>query len=247
MNRSPLLAVFLLLVVLLPAAGWAQAGAVATARDLLARYHEDLGRIDRARDLLEDDLRRERTPEALTLLARAWFEWGDVRARTPEEKLAAYDRGREAGRRAVELAPRSEEARVWYLNNTGRWGQTKGVVRSLFLLPTIREELEAIFALNPRSVRGHLFAGNLFLEVPPLLGGDREKSEHHFKRGLEVDPHLTALRLGLARLYIHTGRHALARPELRRVLDERHPSDLADWTVKVRPRARQLLESLASQ
>lgn len=244
MKRALLLAVLSALVLAFPAPGRAQASVAATARGLLARYHEDVTRLDRARDLLEDALRRERTPETLTLLAEVCFQWGDVRARTSDEKLAAYDRGREVGRRAVELAPRSEEAHVWYLINTGRWGQSHGVVRSLFLLPTIREELETIFALNPRSLRGHLFAGNLFLEVPVLLGGDRAKAADHFKRGLQIDPRLTALRLGLARLYIHTGRPELARPEIQRLLDERAPTDLADWTIKERPRARQLLESL---
>src|SRR5256885_6759694 len=62
--------------------------------------------------------------------------YGDVRARTTEEKLEAYDRGRQAAQRAMELAPKSAAARFWYGTNTGRWGQTKGVLRSLFLLPS---------------------------------------------------------------------------------------------------------------
>jgi tetratricopeptide (TPR) repeat protein len=211
---------------------------------LLATYHEDPARIDQARDLLEAELARERTVDTLIMLSRVYFLYGDVRATTPEARLAAYARGRELGQRAVELAPRSEEAHLWYAINTGRWGQTKGVLRSLFLLPTVREELDIIFQLNPRSVRGHALAGNVFLEVPPLLGGDRKKAEEHFRKALELEPRFTAARVDLARLLIAAGRHAEARQELLRVIRETAPADVAGWTVKDLPRARELLESL---
>ncbi|OLC12849.1 MAG: hypothetical protein AUH29_15185 [Candidatus Rokubacteria bacterium 13_1_40CM_69_27] len=213
-------------------------------RALIARYHEDPARIDRARDLLEEELKRERQVETLVLLSRIYFLYGEIRATTDEDKLAAYARGRELGQRAVELAPRSEEAHVWYAINTGRWGQTKGVMRSLFLLPTLREELNTIFGLNPRSVRGHALAGNVFFEVPALFGGDRKKAEEHYRQGLAIDPRFTVIRNDLARLLIATGRQAEARRELERVIGEKAPTSIADWTVKDLPRARTLLESI---
>jgi Tfp pilus assembly protein PilF len=80
--------------------------------------------------------------------------------------------------------------------------------------------------------------------VPRLVGGDRARAEEFFKKGLEIDPRFTVLRVDLARLYIATGRYAEARRELTRVLDERAPRIVADWTVKDAPRARTLLESI---
>ena len=50
------------------------------ARALLARYHEDPARIDRARDLLEAALKTERRVDTLVALSRACFLAGDVRA-----------------------------------------------------------------------------------------------------------------------------------------------------------------------
>ncbi|MGH6885667.1 MAG: tetratricopeptide repeat protein [Geminicoccales bacterium] len=243
-SRLALLAVVLALAALPPTAGGADAPAERQARDLIARYHEDPTRLDRARDILEMAVKQERRVETLILLARVYFLVGDVRATTPEAKLAAYDRGRELGQRAVELAPRSEEAHLWYAINTGRWGQGRGVVRSLFLLPTVREELEIIFTLNPKSVRGHALAGNVLFEVPGLLGGDRTKAEEHYRKALQIDPRFTVVRVDLARLLISAGRHDEARRELTRVIDERAPTHLADWTVKDAPRARALLDSI---
>jgi tetratricopeptide (TPR) repeat protein len=244
MLPRPLTTAVVALVVLASASSVSAQSAAETARRLIARYHEDPRRLDQARALLEKELTRDRQVELMALLSRVYFLIGEVRATTDEDKLAAYARGREIGQRAVELAPRSEDAHVWYAINTGRWGQTKGVMRSLFLLPTVREELDVIFAINPRSVRGHALAGNVLFEVPPLVGGDRKKAEEHYRKGLEIDPRFTVLRVDLARLLIAAGRQAEARRELERVVSETAPTSPADWTIKDLPRARTLLESL---
>ena len=48
----------------------------------------------------------------------------------------------------------------------------------------------------------------------------------------------------LARLLIKRGKYDEARQELQRVLDEKEPRFLADWTVKHTKRARELLDSI---
>ena len=115
------------------------------------------------------------------------------------------------------------------------------------LLPTVREEIETILALNPQSARGRALAGNVLMEVPGFAGGDRARAEKQFRWGIEADPHFTALRVDLARLLIAGGREDEARQELTRVVEERTPTNVADWTVKDRPRARELLESLRAK
>src|SRR5207248_10090338 len=70
------------------------------ARALLEHYHEDLGHLDRARDLLAAAAERQPDATVVTDLSRTWFLIGEFRARGDSERLAAYDRGREAGRRA---------------------------------------------------------------------------------------------------------------------------------------------------
>jgi tetratricopeptide (TPR) repeat protein len=237
-----IVAAFAVLIIL--AASAAADTPAQAARGLIARYDEDPARLDRAREMLETAITKERRVDSLITLSYVYFLVGEVRAQTSDEKLTAYDRGREIGKRAIELAPREEEAHLWYAINTGRWAQTKGVLRSLFLLPTVKEEIETILELNPRSVRGRALAGNVFMEVPGFAGGDRAKAEDQFRRGIEHDPHFTAIRVDLARLLIASGRYDEARKELTRVIEERTPTNVADWTVKDRPRARELLESL---
>ena len=217
---------------------------VEAARALVARYHEDQANIDRARDLLETALAKDRQVDTMIMLSYVQFLWGDLRARNDDEKLAAYDRGRQLGERAVELAPKNPEAHVWYGINTARYGQTRGIMRSLFLLPTVQREIDTILSLDPKNTRGHSLAGNVYMTLPRVAGGDMARAEEHFKKGLAIDPHVTVLRVDLARLYIATGRYAKARQELTRVLEERAPRIVADWTVRDAPRARALLDSI---
>jgi tetratricopeptide (TPR) repeat protein len=215
-----------------------QLNAVAT------RYHEDPARLDTLREGLEQAVRDDPDAANFTALSRVSFIWGDVRAKTDEEKLAAYERGRASGRRAIELEPKAFLGHLWYAINTARWGQTKGVARSLFLLPTVRDEIRVLLELAPDVAAVHALAGNVDYEVPGPLGGDIDRAEATFRRGLQLDPSFTGIRVGLAKVLIKKGQPAEARRELQTVLDEKDPSNLADWTVKDMPDARRLLESI---
>jgi len=217
---------------------WAQPPLGAELDTVATRYHENPARLDAIRDALEQSVRAEAHMANLVALARVSFIWGDIRATTSEQKLEAYDRGREAARRVLELAPKSAAAHFWLATNTACWGQTKGVLRSLFLLPTVQEEIRIVLDLDPRFTAVYLLAGNVYYEVPGLLGGDLRKAEEMFRRGLEQDPKCTGMRVGLGKTLIKLGRVAEGRRELQAVLDERAPTSLADWTLKDSRRGR---------
>jgi len=236
------LLVALLLAAAVPA--WAQSPLVAELRAWAIRYHENPQKIDELRAALEEAAQADADLDTLLALSQVSFIYGDVRAKTPEEKLEAYDRGRQIARRAVDLAPRSAAARFWYGANTGRWGQTKGVMRSLFLLPTVKDSLEAALELDPAFAPAYALGGSIYYEVPSFVGGDLDRSEAMFRRGLELDPHYTNMRVGLARTLWKKGRATDARREALAVLDEKAPSNPADWTVKDVPQAKALLEQI---
>ena len=223
---------------------WAESPLVTAVRRSMASYHENPSRLDGLRADLAAAVKTDPSVDTLVALAHICFVWGDIRARTPEEKLEVYEQGRQAAKRAVELAPRSVLAHFWYATHTGRWAQTRGVMRSLFLLSTVRQESETVLQLDPTFAPGYALAANLYYEVPSLLGGDLDRAEQMFRRGLALAPRFTAMRVGLAKTLIRKGRLAEARTELQAVLDEKAPDNLADWTMKDSRRARELLESI---
>ena len=219
-------------------------GPVAEAWALFQGFHEDLARIDRARAILEDAVHRDPALDALLLLAWVHLAWADLRAKSVEDKLAGYERGRDVAKRAIDLAPRSPEAHLWYAANLGRWAIAKGKLRAAFLLSTLREEIDAVLALDPNHVGGLALAGSFYLETPGLLGGDLGRAEAYERKALALDPHFTRARVELAKVLIERGRYAEARRELQQVLDETQPSYLADWAIRHKPTAARLLAQI---
>ena len=230
-----------------PGAAVVQAATPAeTARAMLRQYQDDPARIDRARDLLEAHLARGGVGDLPTLLvlARAWFLFAEERARSEDDRIAAYARARDYAKRATDLSPRSADAHLWYAITLGSWSQAKGLLRSALAFRELRREVDVVLRLDPDNIEAHIMAGSIARELPVVLGGDRKEAEAHFKTAQRLDPRLTGVRIELAQLYINMGRYAEARQELEAVLAERAPTDRPRWTLKEAPRARQLLESI---
>jgi tetratricopeptide (TPR) repeat protein len=230
------------------ATAWAGSPLVNEFQAFSTRYNENPKKIDELKAGLEKAAESQVADvDTLLALAQVCFMYGDVRATTEDEKRAAYDRGRQAAKRAIELAPRSAPAQFWYGTNTGRWGQTMGIMRSLFLLPTVKEAMQAAIAIDPAYAPAYALGGSIYSEVPSYAGGDLDRSEAMFRKGLELDPRYTNMRLGLARTLLKKGRNADARRELEAVLGEKAPSNPADWAVKDVPQAKAILATLGDR
>jgi tetratricopeptide (TPR) repeat protein len=244
---AALLALLLLTPVAAARAATPPSAALLEAYRNLTTFHEDLARIDRARDLLEAEVARAPSLEALLLLAWAHLLWADFRAPTHEAKLASYERGRDVAKRAIELNPKSPEAHLWYAANLGRWATTKGKLNAAFLLGTLKQEVHTILDLDPNHVPGLALAGSVYLEIPYMFGGDIPRAEGYLNKALSLDPHFTRARLELARCLIERGRYAEAREQLKQVIEERNPSYVADWVMRHRPVAERLLAEIRTK
>jgi tetratricopeptide (TPR) repeat protein len=228
----------------LTARAGAQSPWVAELQAIWTRYHEDPSRLFAIRDGLEEAIKTDRHVDNLVALAWVSYIIGDLPMSTQGQKLQAYDRGRRAAKQAIELNPKSVGGHFWHGVNTARWGQTNGIIRSLFLLPTVQDEIKIVLDLDPNFSPVYNLAGNVYLEVPRLLGGDLNLAEELFRKGIGQDPRDTAIRIGLAKVLIAKKRIPEARKELEAVLAERSPRSLADWTLKDVKEARQLLDSI---
>jgi tetratricopeptide (TPR) repeat protein len=220
---------------------------VQEAWKMLTTFHEDRTRLDRAREMLEGEIARAPTLNALLLLSWTHLAWADYRASTTDAKLASYERGRDVAKRAIDLAPRSPEAHLWYAANLGRWAITKGKLHAAFLLSTLRSEIDTILELDPNHVPGLALAGSFYLETPAMFGGDVPRAEGYLRKALNLDPHFTRARIELSRCLIELRRYDEARVELKRVLDERQPSYPADWVMRHRPTAERLLSEMRAR
>src|SRR5512145_2720837 len=99
--------------------------AVAAARALLTAWHEDPGRIDCARALLESAVAADPAPDTLVELARVWFLTGEFRAREEAKRAAAYERGSATAQRAVAAAPHNDRAHLYLAISNGRLAELR--------------------------------------------------------------------------------------------------------------------------
>ena len=142
------------------------------------------------------------------------------------------------------MAPKSIPAHFWYATNTARLGQAQWGPRGLFYLPRVREEIKIILDLDPGYAPVYALAGNVEYEVPRLFGGDLDRAEIMFRKGLKLDSRFTALRVGLGKTLIKRRRLTEARLELQAVLDEKEPRYPADWVMKDSKDARDILGAM---
>jgi tetratricopeptide (TPR) repeat protein len=226
-------------------AGAADTGLLPRMERLTTHYHEDPARLDAARAELEAAVASQPSVALLVMLAQISYLWGDVRGSTGDAKIQAYERGRQVADLALQHDPGNADARFWRAANLGRWLE-RNRLQAVAQIGSLRDEVQAIIRDHPDYVGAYSFLGNYYYRAP-WPWGSLDEATKMFRQGLARDPRATSMRVGLARTLIDKSMPSEARAELQRVLDEKVPSNLAEWTLRDAPNARKLLESLPAR
>jgi len=154
-----------------------------------AERHQEVTQLLETALMTESNARNK--AEILWRLARACLNLGDAAERSgakDPQLLALFDRGRAYGQRAIEADPQNFQGYFWTSGNTGRWGQTKGVLQSLAKAGEMRVLLTKAADLNPRDKGTFYVLGQLYREVPgvPLSFGNAEFAVNLGRRGLDL-------------------------------------------------------------
>jgi tetratricopeptide (TPR) repeat protein len=206
------------------------ASGLRTAEEFYLDYYEDSINLDRSIKTLNDVLKQApKNLEALVLISRVWLTYGYVKAPNDKEKLRVFKNGIKMAKKAVELAPDDPDAHFFYVANLGSWGETRGVLKSLFLLPEIKKELRLILKLDPDHVYALGMNGLLYYKIPKFMGGDLHLSEIYLRRAIRLDPHLTVLKIHLAKTLLKQNKYNEAKETLEQVIEEKDPTFYADW------------------
>lgn len=206
------------------------AAGLITAEEFYLDYYKDSINLDRSIRILNDVLKKApKNLEALILTSRVWLTYGYAKAPNDKEKLRVFKNGIKMAKKAVELAPDDPDAHFFYVANLGSWGETRGVLKSLFLLPEIKKELRLILKLDPDHVYALGMNGLLYYKIPEFMGGDLHLSEIYLRRAIRLDPHLTVLKIHLAKTLLKQNRYNEAKETLEEVIEEKDPTFYADW------------------
>jgi tetratricopeptide (TPR) repeat protein len=221
--------------------------ALGQSADALYTNRSDLTSARRAADLWTAALTTNPGDfESARKLARAYYWLGGHAPASEENSL--YQKGIEAGRRAIAIEPAKPDGHFWAAANMGALAESSGI-GGLKYRKSIKTELETVLRLDPAFLEGsaNRALGRWYFKVPRLFGGSHRRAEENLKASLKYKEDSAVSHYFLAELYADDHRVAEARTEIQRVLDapidpEWEPED-QEWKLK----ARQLLTSLKSQ
>jgi tetratricopeptide (TPR) repeat protein len=200
--------------------------------DRLYADRVNLTSAERAAAIWEERLMSNRNDfEAAWKLARVCYWLGEHVPRTDQRRQ--YERGVEAGRRAVAIEPMRPEGHFWMAANMGMLAESFGLRQGLKYRGPIKEALETVLRIDPVYQQGSAdrALGRWYFKVPGLFGGSNRKSVEHLQRSLTYNANSTVSHYFLAETLLDMNRRAEARAELQKVLDA--PFD-PEWTPEDR-------------
>src|SRR5437868_10019655 len=214
------------------------------------RYYAARDKIENAREAVAV-MRRARMSdygnyEVVWKLSKYNYYLG-VHESDDKSKLDAFREGIAAGQAAVRLAPDKPEGHFWLGANLGARGEAQGPIYALPDIPQIRNEMETVIKLDEGYEGGsaYLALGQIDLELPELMGGDRKRAVEELEKGVKVADDNALLRLRLAEAYYETKRHADARAQAEAVLKMKPDPDYKPEYDQAAEGARQLLRKLS--
>jgi len=184
--------------------------------------------------------------DAVWMLSRADYYLGEHET-SDDAKLNAYREGIQAGEAAVKLAPDKPDGHFWYGANLGGRAEAQGPLYALSSVPDIRREMETVIKLNENYEDGsaYLALGQIDLELPEMMGGDRKRAIDELEKGLKVSGgDNSMLRLRLAEAYYEAKRPADARAQAEAILKMKPDPDYEAEHQEAIQGARQLLKKI---
>jgi tetratricopeptide (TPR) repeat protein len=235
------------LLPLLIAAAPAGASGFSTATVDALYFSRDLpGNLEKTVAMLAAQREREpKNPEVLWRLGRSLVRVGEKET-VRNKKLAAFKRAMGHIEAAIELDDANPDSHFWHGIALGRRGQTKGIMRSLFMIRPMKRRMRRVLELDPKHSGAHHVLGEMYRQLPGFAGGSRTRAVAELEKALELGPDHTSHYPALAEAYIAAGRKEDAIRVLKALDSVEKPFDPPEASGH-REDARRLLESLVSR
>jgi tetratricopeptide (TPR) repeat protein len=235
-----------ILLLLLSKIVLAQTNPLSEADQLFAQ-RDEARNLTKAISLLNEYTARggSKDYEAFWRLARFYYYVGDSQT-VKKDKTETFQQGVQAAEKAIAINKERIEGHFWLASNSGGLAEVAGVFKSLGLTKTIRREFETAYKIDSGFDNGSVYQalGELYIQLPGLLGGDRGRGMKFLEEGVRLFPSNVDLSLTLAHYYIQKHQKAEARKLLEAALTAGDPLRSAVELEHLRSRARSMLAKL---
>lgn len=183
--------------------------------------------------------------EVIWKLARCQYYLGK-HEESEKAQLDAFREGIVAGEAAVKLAPDKPEGHFWLGANLGGRAKAQGPIYALSSVGDIRREMETVIKIEEGFQAGsaYLALGQIDLELPEMMGGDRKRAVEELETGLRFGEDNALLRLTLAEAYLSVKRRADARAQANAILKMKPSPDYLPEYKEASEGARRLLKEI---
>lgn len=158
--------------------------------------------------------------EAFWKLARIQYYIG-AHTESNNDKKTIFSQAVYYTNKAVELEPEKPDAYYWRGVNNGKYGEAKGVLKSLSLVKPIKKDMNKVLELNASYEDGGAdrVLGRVFFKVPGIAGGSKKKSREHLLKSKELGPDDAMTRVYLGETLLSLKDVEGARAELEYVMN----------------------------
>lgn len=189
-----------------------------TSGDDPARDKQSMGVIERALTSNGNEY------QWLWRAARIYYFVGDKAAKS--EKVSYFEKGINAGQRAVAANANGAEGHFWLGVNYGGYSEQKAVFKALATVGKIRAEMETVLKLNDRYQDGgaYLALGEMDRQLPRIVGGNLNRAIQRLEQGVSVAPNNLEIKLALGQAYEEKGRKEDARRMFQEIINKQSPT-----------------------
>jgi len=158
--------------------------------------------------------------EAYWKIARILYYVGEHKEKK-KDRQNTFAQGVYHAEKAMALEPEKPDGYYWRGVNNGKYGETRGVLKSLALVKPIKSDMNKVIELNRAYEEGgpDRVMGRVFFKLPGIAGGDKDKSLEHLLKSKEYGPEDALTRVYLADTYLAQKEVEKARAELDYVLN----------------------------
>ncbi len=232
--------------------GWAGAKDFVKKGDTLLAQRKDLSKAKAAIKEYQKALALDPTiVDAYWKIAQAYY-WIGIHVKSKDQKMKLFKNGIEFGKMCVQASPKTAECHYWLGVAYGKYGEAKGILQSLYLVPFMKKELETVIKLKPalRMYGAYGVLGWVYFKVPEssLISkekrGSKKKALELLSKAVKLGPGNLVSRYFYARVLLDKGDKAGAIKQLKFIIKAPMPADMAPEFEEEKAKAAKLLKEI---
>ncbi len=187
--------------------------------DNLFEMRKDVSNLKKGIALLENYVKKNQSYDAYWRLAKFYYQYGE---RVPKNKRKnIFFKAVNYGRRALLYNKNRVEGHFWLGVAYGKYGEAKGIFKSLSLVKPIKQEMKRVIELDENYECGGAYRvlGRLYFKVPGIMGGSKSKSLEYLLKEKKMCPSNILGRYYLADTLRKVGKKKEAIAELEYILN----------------------------